>query len=276
MNKALKLTVLLLFTSTITMMAQNNLHEIWPGKVPGETKAKAAPVFSPESTDGVTRITEVTNPGYVKIVPTVASNKEAVVVCPGGAYSILSWVKEGTDIGEWLAGQGFTAYVLQYRVPGKKEGALQDAQRIIRLVRADKFAKVGIMGFSAGASLSERASTRFTENLYDAVDKADSLSCRPDFTLLIYPAYMDEGANKTLTPELTVTSNTPPTFIFQTADDPYGNSALVIAGALRNQKVPVELHFLPQGGHGYGLRKDMRAGVEWPKLAEQWLKNHKN
>jgi len=198
------------------------------------------------------------------------------VVCPGGGYSILSWVKEGTDIGEWLAGQGFTAYVLQYRVPGKKEGALQDAQRIIRLVRADKFAKVGIMGFSAGASLSERASTRFTENLYDAVDKADSLSCRPDFTLLIYPAYMDEGANKTLTPELTVTSNTPPTFIFQTADDPYGNSALVIAGALRNQKVPVELHFLPQGGHGYGLRKDMRAGVEWPKLAEQWLKNHKN
>lgn len=276
MNKALKLTVLLLFTSTITMMAQNNLHEIWPGKVPGETKAKAAPVFSPESTDGVTRITEVTNPGYVKIVPTVASNKEAVVVCPGGGYSILSWVKEGTDIGEWLAGQGFTAYVLQYRVPGKKEGALQDAQRMIRLVRADKFEKVGIMGFSAGASLSERASTRFTENLYDAVDKADSLSCRPDFTLLIYPAYMDEGANKTLTPELTVTSNTPPTFIFQTADDPYGNSALVIAGALRNLKVPVELHFLPQGGHGYGLRKDMRAGVEWPKLAEQWLKNHKN
>lgn len=276
MNKALKLTVLLLFTSTIIMMAQNNLHEIWPGEVPGETKAKAVAVFSPESNDGVTRITEVTNPAYVKIVPTVASNKEAVVVCPGGGYSILSWVKEGTDIGEWLAGQGFTAYVLQYRVPGKKEGALQDAQRMIRLVRADKFEKVGILGFSAGASLSERASTRFTENLYDAVDKADSLSCRPDFTLLIYPAYMDEGANKTLTPELTVTSDTPPTFIFQTADDPYGNSALVIAGALRNQKVPVELHFLPQGGHGYGLRKDMRAGVEWPKLAEQWLKNHKN
>lgn len=276
MNKALNLTVLLLFISTVSMIAQSNLHEIWPGKVPGETKAKAAAVFSPESNDGVTRITEVTNPGYVKIVPTVASNNEAVVVCPGGGYSILSWVKEGTDIGEWLAGQGFTAYVLQYRVPGKKEGALQDAQRMIRLVRADKFEKVGILGFSAGASLSERASTRFTENLYDAVDKADSLSCRPDFTLLIYPAYMDEGANKTLTPELTVTSDTPPTFLFQTADDPYGNSALVIAGALRNQKVPVELHFLPQGGHGYGLRKDMRAGVEWPKLAEQWLKNHKN
>jgi len=276
MNKALNLTVLLLFISTVSMIAQNSLHEIWPGEVPGETKAKAAAVFNPESNDGVTRITEVTNPGYVKIVPTVASNNEAVVVCPGGGYSILSWVKEGTDIGEWLAGQGFTAYVLQYRVPGKKDGALQDAQRMIRLVRADKFEKVGILGFSAGASLSERASTRFTENLYDAVDKADSLSCRPDFTLLIYPAYMDEGANKTLTPELTVTSDTPPTFIFQTADDPYGNSALVIAGALRNQKVPVELHFLPQGGHGYGLRKDMRAGVEWPKLAEQWLKNHKN
>jgi acetyl esterase/lipase len=64
----------------------------------------------------------------------------------------------------------------------------------------------------------------------------------------------------------------PPIFIFQTADDPYGNSSLVMASALRNAKLPVELHILSTGGHGYGLRSGKIAAETWPLLAEKWLK----
>ena len=90
--------------------------------------------------------------------------------------------------------------------------------------------------------------------------------------MLIYPAYLDQGPNLTLTSELQLSKEVPPMFIFQTADDQYGNSAIVMAGALRNAKLPVELHVLPTGGHGYGLRPGTLAGETWPLLAEKWLR----
>jgi acetyl esterase/lipase len=90
--------------------------------------------------------------------------------------------------------------------------------------------------------------------------------------MLIYPAYLDQGPNLTITPELDINKEVPPVFIFQTSDDPYGNSALVMAGALRNAKLPVELHLLSAGGHGYGLRPGKTAAETWPLLAEKWLK----
>jgi acetyl esterase/lipase len=89
--------------------------------------------------------------------------------------------------------------------------------------------------------------------------------------MLIYPAYLDQGENRSLTPELKLTPETPPMFIFQTADDSYGNSALVMTTALRDAKLPVELHYLPSGGHGYGLRNVGLAATTWPLLAENWL-----
>lgn len=89
--------------------------------------------------------------------------------------------------------------------------------------------------------------------------------------MLIWPAFLDLGANKTLTPELTITKKTPPMFIFQTADDSYGNNSLVMTSALREAKIPVELHYYPFGGHGNGLRKSDEAREAWPKLADNWL-----
>ena len=89
--------------------------------------------------------------------------------------------------------------------------------------------------------------------------------------MLIYPAYLDKGVNKTISPEFNINEQTPPFFIFGTADDKYGNSALVMAGALRDKKIPVELHMLAKGGHGYGLRKGNPAAETWPILAENWL-----
>lgn len=270
----------------ITMLSINSYSQnqkpvyIWPGKVPGETETKHDPVQTPNKERDVIRLTDVTNPSFLVFKPSRENNNGAgVIVCPGGGYEILAINLEGYEVADWLTKQGFTAFVLQYRVPKKQEGSLMDAQRAIRVIKNNaasyglKPHHLGIMGFSAGGSLSARAATLSSKKTYSPADKADSLSCRPDFTLLIYPAYLDLGANRSLTPELTVDQNTPPMFLFATADDTYSNSALVMATALRDAKVPVELHILASGGHGYGLRKGNIAGETWPKLAEIWLKN---
>ena len=266
---------------SLDVISQNpDLVYLWPGKVPGEPKEKQGWVFEASRGDNVTRIAEVTNPA-IELFPASQSNNNnaAVVVCPGGAYNILAYDKEGIEIAKWLNMLGYSAFVLSYRVPGKKEGALQDAIRAIRIVKSNAakwnidVSKIGIMGFSAGGSLSARTSTMFDRKTYTPVDKADSLSGRPAFAILIYPAYLDQGPDRTLSPELTITQDTPSMFIFQTADDPYGNSALVMAGALRDSKIPVELHFLQAGGHGYGLRTGNKAAETWPQLAAIWMNN---
>lgn len=272
------LYILALMIISLPGYSQNKeLAYLWPGKVPGEPKEKKSPVIDAPRNDGVLRYSEVTNPA-LEIWPAGGNNnRAAVIVCPGGGYRILAYDKEGTEIAAWLNKLGYNVFVLQYRIPEKREGALQDAQRAIRYVRMNAAKwnidteKTGIMGFSAGGSLSARASTMFTKKTYSPVDQADSLSCRPSFTMLIYPAYLDQGPANTLTPELELTKETPPVFIFQTADDQHGNSALVMASSMRNAKLPVELHLMPTGGHGYGLRPGIVAAETWPLLAEKWL-----
>ena len=273
------LSILLLNVFFISSFSQKkDIISLWPGKVPGESKPKAAPVADTKTKDKVFRYAEVTDPALEVFMPDKSvSNGSAVIICPGGGYNILAYDLEGTEIAAWLNSLGYTTFVLQYRIPQKKEGALQDAQRAIRVVRRDAGKmdidpeKIGIMGFSAGGSLSARASTRFNEKTYQPVDKADSLSCRPSFTMLIYPAYLDQGPELSLTPELNLTNEIPPIFIFQTTDDQYANSALVMGKALRDAKLTVELHLLPEGGHGYGLRPGKRAAETWPLMAEKWM-----
>lgn len=272
------LFILILLLSVSCLAQKRNLIYLWPGKVPGETKEKQNPVIDTVRKDGVLRYAEITNPAMEVFLPDPGISKGAgVIVCPGGGYRILAYDKEGTEIASWLNSAGYAAFVLSYRVPDKRIGALQDAQRSIRVARSMAsqwnidIDKIGIMGFSAGGSLSARAATLFDSKTYTAVDKVDSLSCSPSFALLIYPAYLDQGENRTLTPELKLTKETPPIFIFQTTDDIYGNSSLVMAGAMRDAKLPVELHILPEGGHGYGLRSGNPAAETWPVLAEKWL-----
>jgi acetyl esterase/lipase len=268
-----------LFLSLHSFSQKNDIIYLWPGKVPGELKPKQEAVVDASQKDNIKRFSEVTNPAIEVFLPDQAvKNRPAVLVCPGGGYRILAYDLEGTEIAAWLNKLGYAAFVLQYRIPEKKEGALQDVQRAMRVIRmnASKWdinpEKIGVMGFSAGGSLSARASTLFNVKTYSPVDKADSLLCRPSFTMLIYPAYLDQGPNLTLTPELKMSKEVPPMYIFQTADDQYANSALVMAGALRDSKVPVELHLLPAGGHGYGLRPGKSSAETWPLLAEKWLK----
>ena len=253
--------------------AQESERNIWPDKRPAEVVLKKGKMKQEMGDDDILRIQQMPVPTLQKF-PVVKSPKgKVVIVCPGGGYQILAVNHEGTEIAQWLNALGYTAYVLRYRVPDNREGALQDVQRAIRIARAENPGKqVGVMGFSAGASLTARAATRFQLPSYTATDETDTQSARPDFSALIYPAYMDEGEHHTLTPELTITEQTPPFFVFQTADDPYGNSALVISQALRNHKIPVQLHIYEKGGHGYGLRANLaEAASKWPKLMEEWL-----
>ena len=253
--------------------AQESERNIWPDKRPAEVVLKKGKMKQEMGDDDILRIQQMPVPTLQKF-PVVKSPKgKVVIVCPGGGYQILAVNHEGTEIAQWLNALGYTAYVLRYRVPDNREGALQDVQRAIRIARAENPGKqVGVMGFSAGASLTARAATRFQLPSYTATDETDTQSARPDFAALIYPAYMDEGEHHTLTPELTITEQTPPFFVFQTADDHYGNSALVISQALRNHKIPVQLHIYEKGGHGYGLRANLaEAASKWPKLMEEWL-----
>ena len=275
-----KVLLFILTMISLSAMSQNKMQQtiyLWPGQVPGETEAKHQPVFRPDAGDNISRISSITNPALLVFDACRTCNGSAVIICPGGGYGILAIDLEGYEIATWLNSLGITAFVLQYRVPDKRDGALQDLQRAMRVVRenAGKWNldpdKIGVMGFSAGASLAARICTLPDSSLYPAADKADKLPFRPDFCMLVYPAYLDKGPGKSISAENTPIKDTPPAFIFATSDDPYGNSALVMASALRDAQIPVELHFLPVGGHGYGLRKGKSAAETWPVLAQSWL-----
>jgi acetyl esterase/lipase len=136
--------------------------------------------------------------------------------------------------------------------------------------------KIVVRGFFAGGHLSAALSTNFDSRLYDLVDHADQLSCRPDFTVLVYPAYLtDENQNFAPSPKINPTAQTPPTFIVQTEDDPIPvENSLVYFRELKDAKVPAELHIYSRGGHGYGLRKTEQTVTEWPRLVETWFRGN--
>lgn len=274
----LQLSAIILFFSCFISAQNREVLYLWPDKVPGEIESKHESVQTNNTTGDVTRLTNINNPSLTIFIPeTPNDSKGAIIVSPGGGYGILAIDKEGYEIAEWLNSLGYTAFVLQYRVPKKRKGALQDIQRAIRMVRSKASVynlnpqKIGVIGFSAGGHLSNLASTSYKKDSYSKIDDVDALSSRPNFSMFIYPAYLDKGENRSLSPEITIDQHTAPAFVFGTMDDPHGNSSLVIAAALRDKKVPVELHMLHEGGHGYGLRKGNIAAETWPDLAEIWL-----
>lgn len=280
--KSVLISISLFFSCFISAQTRD-IITLWPNNVPNETEPKHPARQTSDTSDDVIRLTDVTNPILTVFKPETPNvSKAGIIVCPGGGYKILAIDKGGSEVAEWLNSLGYTAFVLQYRVPNKRQGALQDIQRAIRLVRSKASIyklnpqKIGVMGFSAGGHLSANASTNYQKETYPKIDTTDDFSSRPNFTMLIYPAYLDKGENKSLSPELRLEENTPPFFIFGTSDDPYGNSGLVMAQALRDNKTSVELHVYAEGGHGYGLRKGNKAAETWPALAENWLKRTVN
>ncbi len=274
MRKTALTLLLCLLASGASAQYAGKANNIWLKKMPDtDKKERKAPVWADRGQGDVV-FTEVSNPTLEPFIPASGtSNGKAVIVCPGGAYAMLAYQKEGQEIARWLAGQGYNAYVLAYRVPNNRTGALQDIQRAIRAVRSIGVEEVGVIGFSAGASLACRAATNWESPSYEPLDKKiDTLSCRPDFGILIYPAYLDEGEGGTLSPDLHVDGQTPPLFVFGTEDDVKysGPSCKTILKAMQEAGAPIELHYLTKGGHGYGMRTG--AGLVWPPLAETWLK----
>jgi acetyl esterase/lipase len=244
---------------------------LWPDRI-SQSGEKTLPV----TPNHAHCITDIGSPS-ITVYP-VAGTAPAVMVCPGGGYHVLAFDLEGTEVAEWLNSIGFTAVVLKYTVPNNRDGALQDAQRAMGLIRLHSKewnidpARLGVLGFSAGGHLSARLSNTCETRNYPAIDEADALSCRPDFTVLIYPAYLGDETYK-LPGEIVVTTNTPPAFIVQTQDDnPFINSSVTYYLALKKQNIPAELHLFPYGGHGYGLRPSKNAVSHWPELCERWLK----
>lgn len=271
------LLIICCFVTTL-LPAQPATIKLWPGIVPGDTAAKHEPVEYTANTSGnnIHRITDITDPAMMIYKPEKNANGAAVIICPGGGNKYLAVNLEGEEIATWLASQGYMAVVLAYRVPLKTTGAFQDIQRAVRLIRSRAYEwklktdRIGVMGFSAGGNLAARATTGFKNRSYPPQDAADSLSCRPDFSLLIYPGSL-ATADRKLIPDIVPTEETPPVFIFVAADDPY-NAPFSLGQALRDNKLPFEFHIVPKGGHGYGMRPGNPAAETWPSLAAAWLR----
>lgn len=218
----------------------------------------------PDRGDGVIRLTNVSVPTLSLYLVDSEEPVPFVIICPGGGYSILCMNKEGTEVAEWLNSIGVSAAVLKYRVPKNRAGALEDAKQAVRLARENSRdwnidpERVGMLGFSAGGHLTAACSTS---------------EVRPDFSVLVYPAYLFKKGTLEVSEEITVNSGTPPAFLVQTKDDvKYYRSTLAYTAALDEAGVAVESHLFAKGGHGYGLRDTGRPVSKWPQLCEAWLR----
>lgn len=266
--------------------------KLWPGRAPGETKELPVERDTTQATDGLIagrrliRLGNVSEPTFeVFRAPEATRNGAAVLVCPGGGYHILAMDLEGTEVCQWLNSIGVTGVLLKYRVP-RREGLekhaapLQDAQRAMGIVRrrAAEWGidakRVGVLGFSAGGHLAAALSTT-PERTYPKVDESDELSCRPDFSVLIYPGYLTvKEDNDRVSPELRITAETPPTFLLMAQDDPVRvENVFGYAMGLKQANVPFEVHIYPTGGHGYGLRRTANPVTAWPDRVAEWLKS---
>jgi acetyl esterase/lipase len=284
-------------------------HEVfplWKGTPPGGTGVKLKYKIEDKSTD-----TTQFNDRFVSHVgiPTLAvfrpdkPDGSAVLIAPGGGYASNAFDREGYPVARRLNASGVTAFVLRYRLPAEgwldaKDVPLQDAQRAMRLIRADAAnyavdpARLGIMGFSAGGHLAATLATRYDSTVYKPSSAVDKLDARPAFACLIYPVItMGDGTHlgsrtNLLGPnpsgeliaafscERQVTDRTPPCFIALAADDegvPPMENGLAMFQALRAAKVPAEMHIFEKGKHGFGIRLTKGLPVAaWPDLFLRW------
>lgn len=274
-----------------------------------ETVAKKEPKIEllwPDGAPGSLGDTEKDKPKLIiYLADKETANGGAIVVCPGGGYGGLAMGHEGHDIAKFFNSLGVSAFICDYRHRGKGYGhpaPMNDAHRAIRTVRtrAKEFnidpSKIGVIGFSAGGHLVSTVSTHFDDGDKTAKDKIDQASCRPDFAILCYPViafdepYTHRGSQtnllgknadpelvKKLSNEKSVTEKNPPSFLWHTTEDravPPENSVYFYL-ALRQKKVPAELHIYEKGRHGLGLAKNTPGTKTWSKSCEQWLRKHK-
>ncbi len=284
------------------LFSQDFRLPLWEKNIPNQNEIKVKEII--ETTNAI-RIKDVSNPTIEVFLPTKASmTGEAIVICPGGGYEYVVYDKEGTDVAKMMNSQGIVGIVLKYRLPKAEnniEGRLSpflDAQRAVRLTRyhAKDWGidsnKIGIMGFSAGGHVASTLGTHYQDNFF-ITDNIDSIDCRPDFMVLMYPVitfrrpYLHLGSRNNLigenpdtslvnyySNELHITNNTPPTFLVHATDDhgvPVENS-LMFYNNLRKHNVKCELHLFQEGGHGFGLATKKGRLASWKDLCTSWIK----
>ncbi len=299
-------SILILFAFAMMIFpiqAQNITLPLWNGTPPLQ---KEMDLKEEVVSEGIIRIGNVQIPTIEVYLPAKQiATGQAVVIFPGGGYSILAYDWEGTDFAKWLNSQGIAGIVVKYRLPKSasltdpKEVPLMDAQRAIRLVRQNASGwnidptKVGIMGFSAGGHLASTLSTQYSHTVDRAMDAVDALSARPDFSILVYPVItfvnpaihsgsmkallgenQTEELKKRFSAELNVTEETPVTFLVHAGDDtgvPVENSLLYYA-ALRAKGVSASLHVYPKGGHGFAFGMGKGPVENWRDVLLDWMK----
>ncbi|HQZ97452.1 MAG TPA: alpha/beta hydrolase [Pyrinomonadaceae bacterium] len=280
--KTITLVTISIFLFAISLAAQTPIP-LWPDGAPNAIGKE------PQDIPTITPF----------VAPKETATGASVLVLPGGGYTRLSDVKEGSDIAKWLNSLGISAFVLKYRLGPRynQPNPLLDAARAMRTVRArsKEFGvdsnRIAILGFSAGGHLASTLGTHFDAGKADARDEIDRMSSRPDAMILLYPVitmgeFTHAGSKKYLlgenpTPELIklysnelqVTKETPPTFIMHTMTDasvPVEN-AMLFAAALRKNSVPFEFHLYEQGPHGVGLAPTNPYLASWAARCADWL-----
>lgn len=271
---------------------------IWSTSVPDSGFITGTETYN----DGMVK--NVSNPTIKIFHPSHENSGAAVIVFPGGGYMKLAVELEGSEICEWLASIGVTGILLKYRVPASgphydepchcekdpvKPFALQDAQRAMSLVRFNAKewnidpSKIGVMGFSAGGHLVADVSTNYRKRAYSVTDNIDSVNCKPNFGIVMFPGHMTFHTDKPyeLNKTLPVDSNVSPMFILQAGNDPIDpiQNSLVLYIALKKVSVPVEYHIYAEGGHAFGLDRTALDNpkwnklpiADWEKLVQRWL-----
>lgn len=287
MQKYLLLAVALLIAGPLASAQQTSLP-LWTGGAPepyhgGSEADITKPTDRLVAGKPLAHLTNVSIPTLTVYKPAEAQNTgAAVLVFPGGGYRILAYDLEGTEVCAWLNSIGVTCVLVKYRVPFAQHfpenvADLEDAQQAMRITRSHAAEwhidpkRIGALGFSAGGHLVAVLSNHADYKREGASN--NELDARPDFAIVIYPGYLtDEPALNKLARGIEPTSKTPPTFLLQAEDDPvHEENALLYYQALKEAKVPAELHLYAEGGHGYGLRPTELPVTHWPKLVETWL-----
>ena len=285
------LLAIALLTAAPSARAQQVTLPLWPNGAPEPYQGNAPETDITKPSDGLIagrplmHLTNVSKPTLAVYPPAAASNTgAAVVVFPGGGYRILAYDLEGTEVCTWLNSIGMTCVLVKYRVPfpahyPENAADLEDAQQAMRITRSNAAEwhidpqRIGALGFSAGAHLVAVLSNHADYKRPGEPVLEHEIDARPNFALVLYPAYLATGpALDKLAAGIDPTANTPPTFLLQAEDDPvHEENALVYFQALKQVKVPAELHIFAQGGHGYGLRPTDLPITHWPTLAETWF-----
>lgn len=302
MKKILSFLFLYLLAECQLSFSQDVVLPLYNGTIPNAVNTGQQEKIEKKD---IVLISNVQNPDIAVYLPTKRfATGQAVVICPGGGYWVLAYDLEGTDIAKYLNSIGVAGIVLKYRLPASgnslvpHKSPLMDAQRAMRLIRqnAEKWNirrdKIGVMGFSAGGHLASTLGTHFDYGNTSSADSVERQSCRPDFMILMYPvisltdslvhpgsgvALLGKNPDKNLSiyysSELQVNEETPPAFIAQADNDsgvPTENSLLMYR-ALHRKKIPVELHLLSEGEHGFGLALNNEHVHSWTNSLRLWL-----